>query len=139
MPFLSKEETPVEPIIYNIFSSLKSLFPYFDNKTFENCQRLSEILSDNRDNINNVNLERFKFCGSRFINTGFFLANYKEEGIDFTLADVRNADFVFGIFNDCNLSRAYLRNSNLCNVKFINMDENKTPDFTDANLGHFLT
>ena len=32
--FLSKEEIPVEPIIYNIFSSLKSLFPYFDNKMF---------------------------------------------------------------------------------------------------------
>ena len=148
---LSKKKILVEPVIYNIVSSIKSLIPCFDNQKFENCQELSDLLHDNKDNITNVNLEGFRFCGAKFKNLGFWLYNYKEDGVDFTrsnfknvelgrailkdnmfqyskfynvrfvLADMSGADFGFGSFDNCNLSSVNFKGSNLCSVEFTNV------------------
>ncbi len=62
IPRLQKK-LPVEPKIYNIITSIKSLFPCFDDYNLGAYQELSYLLAHHKDSLKNLNLNGFTFLG----------------------------------------------------------------------------
>ena len=89
IPLLLQTKIPVEPKIYNIFSSIKSLFPQCDNEfNLDSYKELSYLLSMYKSDLKNINLNGFIFLGS--------------------IGDSKAANFTHSSFNDVKLQRAVL-------------------------------
>lgn len=117
---LSKGKIPEEPLIYNIFSSIRALLPQFDSFSYDNCKELNNLLAHYKSDLTDVNLTKFIFCGD------------KRKKIDNLLLDSdgfnsKNLNFADSIFTRVDLSKAILRdnfflNSNFSDVVFNSAD-----------------
>lgn len=135
-------EIPVEPRVYDIFSSIKSLFPCFDDNTPEAYKELSYLLAHNKFYLKGLDLSDFKFVTGKDFKSSpdFRFANFNDVGliranlaynffqdsnffaVDFSEAQMNNADFAFSTFEGCALHMANLEFSNLCGVNFVNIE-----------------
>lgn len=138
---LSNKLIPVEPIIYNILSSIESLLPWFDGYNVEAQKELSRLLAYHKANLNGLDLEGFIFVGktefkngadfrySSFNDIGLVKATLKDNifqysdffAVDFSEAKMNNTDFAFSTFEGCALHMANFESSNLCGVNFVNI------------------
>jgi hypothetical protein len=153
IPRLQKK-LPVEPKIYNIITSIKSLFPCFDDYNRGAYQELSYLLAHHKDSLKNLNLNGFTFLGSsddpesgnfkysdfqnvklvkaRLSNSNFSYSKFYE--VDFFVAEMENADFAFVTFDKCKLDAVNLQGSNLCGAQFINSGLDGSSNLDQVNL-----
>lgn len=151
---LSNKPIPVEPIIYNLLSSIKSLLPWFDGYNGRAQKELNHLLAYHKNSLKNLNLSGFKFLGSSddseagnfkyadFQNVKLYEAKLSKSNfsyskfyeVDFFGAGIENADFAFVTFNKCKLDAVNLQGSNLCGAQFINSGLDGSSNLDQVNL-----
>jgi uncharacterized protein YjbI with pentapeptide repeats len=145
---------PTKPIIHNVITNIKTLFPYFDDYEYEAYKEMTYLIIDHKHNLIDLNLNGLVFLGSPwFLNASdnFTYSNFKRvklfnatlsfnnfidsnfDNVDFFGAKMDNANFAFSTFYKCRLDYTNLGSSNLCRAKFINTIIN-TVNLKNSNL-----
>lgn len=131
---------PLEPKIYNLYSSIKSLFPYFDDYNSEAAPELNYLIELHKSDLSDVNLNGIIFLGdtrlfpvpetTEIINlNGLILNNVTIPlGPNFTNSNFKNIELI-----KSTLSHLNFRYSNFDKVNFLLAKMNNT-DFAFSSF-----
>lgn len=141
IPKIQKIKIPHEPVIYNIFSSIKALLPQFDEVDLKACEELYYLFSMHRKEIKGLHLSDLiipapnigvenelnffeshvtdSYFQSMEMNNHFFVKSYFFK-VKFISGKFNNSNFLLSIFNGVLFDSTELKAANFSGARFHN-------------------